>query len=82
MQTLDEILSKDRADKEITAADLKTGDIIMFAMGSSSPDRVAPGPMFRGSICLRLDVIFDVFDHCRCHKWLLGGGVVGCVLAI
>jgi hypothetical protein len=29
--------------------------------------------MFRGSICLHPDVIFDVFDHCRCHKWLLGG---------
>ena len=29
--------------------------------------------MFRGSICLRPDVIFDVFDHCRCHKWQLGG---------
>jgi hypothetical protein len=26
----------------ITAADLKKGDIIMFAMGSSSPGRVAP----------------------------------------
>jgi hypothetical protein len=25
-----------------TAADLKKGDIIMFAMGSSSPGRVAP----------------------------------------
>jgi len=25
-----------------TAADFKKGDIIMFAMGSSSPDRVAP----------------------------------------
>ncbi len=22
---------------------------------------------------MRPDVIFDVFDHCRCHKWLLGG---------
>jgi hypothetical protein len=26
----------------INAADLKKGDIIMFAMGSSSPGRVAP----------------------------------------
>ncbi len=26
----------------ITAAELKKGDIIMFAMGSSSPGRVAP----------------------------------------
>jgi hypothetical protein len=26
----------------ITAADLKNGDIIMFAMGSSSPGYVAP----------------------------------------
>ena len=26
----------------MTAADLKKGDIIMFAMGSSSPGRVAP----------------------------------------
>jgi hypothetical protein len=59
----------------ITAADLKNGDIIMFAMGSSSPGRVPPPikPMFRGSICLRPDVLFDVFDHCQCHEWLLGG---------
>jgi hypothetical protein len=32
----------------ITAADLKKGDIIMFAMGSSSPSRVPP----RANRCL------------------------------
>ncbi len=59
----------------LTSANLKKGNIIMFAMGCSSPGLSGPlsGPMFRGSICLRPDVIFDDFDHCRCHKWLLGG---------
>jgi hypothetical protein len=55
----------------ITAADLKNGDIIMFAMGSSSPGYVAPRAMFRVSICLRPDVFWGVFGHRRCHKWWL-----------
>ena len=47
---------------------------IMFAMVSSCPKRVVPlrGPMFRGSISLLTDVLLDVFDHRRCHKWCLG----------
>jgi hypothetical protein len=36
-----------------TAADFKKGDIIMFAMGSSCPDRVAP----RADRCLGVNLL-------------------------
>ena len=43
---------------EITAADFKKGNIIIFTMVSSCPDQVPlSGPKFRGSICLRPDVL-------------------------
>jgi len=54
-----------------TAADFKKGDIIMFAMGSSSPGRVAPqadqclwgqfacAPMFYGVFLTIVDVTND-----------------------
>ena len=56
-----------------TAADLKKGDIIMFAMGPSSPDRVAP----RADRCLGgqfacAPMYSGVFSTIRlCHKWWL-----------
>jgi hypothetical protein len=68
----------------MTAADLKKGDIIMFAMGSSSPGRVAP----RADRCLggqfacapmsysMFLTIVDVTNTNGC--W---GVFVGCVLA-
>jgi hypothetical protein len=57
----------------ITAADFKKGDITMFAMGSSSPDRVAPRAdrCLGGQFCLRPNVLWGVFGHHRCHKWWL-----------
>ena len=56
-----------------TAVDFQKGNIIMFAMGSSSHGRV-PSRADRswGSICLRPDVLWGVFNHRRCHKWLFG----------
>ncbi len=56
-----------------TAADLKKGNIIMFTMEFSRPSGPPSRPIFRGSICLRPDVLFDIFDRCRWHKRLLGG---------
>jgi hypothetical protein len=65
-----------------TAADFKKGDIIMFAMGSSSRDQVAPradrclggqcacGPMCYGMFSTIVDVTMAVW-----------GVVVVCVLA-
>ncbi len=33
--------------------------------------------MFKGSICLRPDVLWGVFDHRQCHKCGCLGGVCG-----
>jgi hypothetical protein len=56
-----------------TAADFKKGDIIMFAMGSSCPDRVAPRAdrCLGGQFACAPMCYGGVFDHRRCHKWWL-----------
>jgi len=60
----------------ITAADLKKGDNIMFAMGSSSPGRVAPqadrclggqfacAPMYYGVFLAIVDVTNSGYGCC------------------
>ncbi len=63
-----------------TAADFKKGDIIMFAMGSSCPDRVAPradrclgGQFACAPMCYGVfSTIVDVTNGC------LGGGCGVC----
>jgi hypothetical protein len=56
------------------AADLKMGDGIMFIMVVSSSCFPPSGRMFSGSIGLRRDVSWGVFDHRQYHKrqlWVL-----------
>jgi len=65
-----------------TAADFKKGDIIMFAMGSSSPERVAP----RADRCLGgqfacAPMYYGVFSTIVDTTQGRLGGVVVCVLA-
>ena len=52
----------------ITAADFKKGDIIMFAMVSSFPDRVAPpaDQSLGGQFACAPMYVWEVFDHRRC----------------
>jgi len=65
-----------------TAADFKKGDIIMFAMGSSSRDRVAP----RADRCLGgqfacAPMYYGVFSTMSTQHKSVWGVVVVCVLA-